>query len=169
MMMMYKRKWVESKTNLDPSQLSSLASIDMPIVQPQGDQLLQAGVDLLMHRRVLRRDLGQLLKQPRPAVKVVALCVLQTLAVVCRCLLCRLERVALRLCRPCALHRLVTRGAQHSLLAGCSCVLLLRCRRCRGIYGGRLWRARSLRGCIVVNSTHVVEEIPATWESVSRY
>ena len=67
----------------------------MSIAKSQGDQLLQTSVDLVVHRRVLRGDLIQLLEQPRAAVVVASLSVLEPLAVVRGRLLRRLERVGL--------------------------------------------------------------------------
>lgn len=96
---------------LDTSQLSSLTSINMSITQPQGDQLLQTSINLLMHRRVMRRDLRQLLQQPRATIIVITLRVLESLAVMRRRLLCGFKRVVLRLGRARALHRLVARGS----------------------------------------------------------
>lgn len=59
----------------------STAGFQLPVVQTQGDQFLKAGIDLLMHGRVLRGDIAQFFQQTGPAVIVVPLRILQPLAV----------------------------------------------------------------------------------------
>lgn len=54
----------------------------MAVVQSQGNKLLKASIHLLMHSGILRHDLANLLEQPRTAVVVVALRILQALSVV---------------------------------------------------------------------------------------
>jgi hypothetical protein len=38
----------------------------------------------------------------------------------------------------------------------------------RGGSGGGLWGAKTLRGLVVVHTTHVVEQVPSTGKSISR-
>lgn len=54
-------EWKDSSKAI--SQLSRrLTRLDMPITQSQGNQLLQTSIDLVMHRRVLRRGLVEFLE-----------------------------------------------------------------------------------------------------------
>lgn len=57
------------------------AGFQLPVVQAQCDEFLKAGIDLLMHGRILRGDIAQLLQQAGSAVVVVPLRILQPLAV----------------------------------------------------------------------------------------
>lgn len=59
---------------------NSLAGLDVTVVQAQGEKLLQARIDLLVHGSVLWGDLAQVLQQTLTTLVVVALCVLQALA-----------------------------------------------------------------------------------------
>lgn len=87
----------------------------MAVVQSQGNKFLKAGIHLLMHSGILRHDLANLLEQPRAAVVIVALRVLQALSMVRGGLVGSLNRAGLR-GRPGALHGCCARGAEHALL-----------------------------------------------------
>lgn len=56
--------------------LRNLAGIDATVVDPQGIKLLKAGIDLLMHRGILRGDLAEILEQALTALVVVPFSVL---------------------------------------------------------------------------------------------
>lgn len=143
---------------------SSLAGFDVTVVQSQGDQLLKASIDLLMHGRILGSDVAEFLKQPRTAVVVVPLGILEPLVVVVGGLLGSLQGIRLRVGGSRSLHCLRTGGTVDPPLAS-SCLLLLGSLNTRR---GVLRRTGSLRRRIVVNTTHMVEEVPSTRESISR-
>lgn len=65
---------------------NSLAGFDVAVIQAQGEQLLKAGIDLLVHGGVLRRDIAELIDESLTALVVVALCVLQPLIMLCAAL-----------------------------------------------------------------------------------
>lgn len=137
----------------------------MAVVQSQGNKLLKASIHLLMHSGILRHDLANLLEQPRTAVVVVALRILQALSVVRGGLVGSLDGTGLR-GRPGALHGCCARGAEHALLTA-QVLLPLGCvARGRGGRGG-LGRAGVLGGSVVVDSAHVVVEVPAAGEAVA--
>lgn len=142
----------------------SLAGFDVTVVQSQSDQFLKAGIDLVVHGGILRGDIAEFLEQARAAVVVVALGILEPLAVVACSLLESLRGTGLRVRGSGPLHCLRTRCTRHSALASAS-LLLFRGGNARGRV---FWRARSLGRGVVVNTTHVVEEVPSTGESISR-
>lgn len=144
--------------------------VDIPIIQSQGDELLKTGINLVMHGSVPGRDVGKLLEQPRAAVEVVPFGILESLAMVRSSLLGSLQGVGLGLSGSSPLHCLSPGGTEDSLLATDGGILFL-----GGLVGagggsdGRgLWGAGTLRGGVVVDSPHVVVEVPPTGESVSR-
>lgn len=141
----------------------SLAGFDVTVVQSQGDQLLKAGIDLVVHGGVLWDDAAELLQQAAAAVIVVAFRVLQSLSVVGRGLLDRLQRVGLGLSGAGALHGLrARRNPGNPALAS---VVLLLLGLATG--GGSIRGAQSVRRGVVVNPSHVVKKIPPTRESKS--
>lgn len=124
-----------------------LTSIDLPITQPQSDKLLKAGIHLLMHGSILGRDAADLLKQPRAAVEVVPLGILQSLAMVGSSLLGSLQGIGLGLSGSSPLHCLSSGGTKNPLLATDGGILFL-----RGLVGGAggshgrgLWGTGTLR------------------------
>lgn len=52
---------------------NSLAGLEVAVVQAQGKEFLEAGIDLVMHGSILRRDSGQILEKTLTALVVVAL------------------------------------------------------------------------------------------------
>jgi len=143
----------------------SLTGLNMPVVQSQGNKLLKAGINLLMHSGILRHDLANLLEQPRAAVVIVALCVLQALSVVRGGLVGSLNGAGLR-GRPGTLHGGCSRGTEHALLAA-QVLLFLGCMAGGGGCGRGLGGAGVLGGSVVVDSAHVVIEVPAAGEAVA--
>lgn len=142
----------------------SLAGFNVAVVESKGNELLKAGIDLLMHGRILGRDVGELLKQPGPAVVVVSLRILESLVVVSRSLLGSLERVGLGLGGTSALHGGGASDPSNSTLASARLLLL-----------GRSSGRGSIRGAVpvrrgkVVHTSHVVEQIPPAGESVAGH
>lgn len=96
---------------------NSLAGLNVAVVQAQGEKLLKASIDLLMHGSVLWGDFAQFLKQTLTALVVVAFCVLQALAMLRGCLGC-LDGSSLGMDRAGALHRRRWGDAWNSPLAG---------------------------------------------------
>lgn len=148
-----------------------LTSVDLPITQPQSDELLKAGINLLMHGGIPGRDIPELLEQPRAAVEVVPFGILQSLAMVGSSLLGSFQGVGLGLSGSSPLHCLSSGGAQNALLATDGGILFLRglvIGGAGGSHGRGLWGTGTLRRGVVVHSPHVVVEIPPTGKSVSR-
>lgn len=143
----------------------SRTGFELTVADSQGDELLKAGIDLLVHGRVLGSDVSQLLKQARAAVVVVALRILEPLPM--------LGSVGLNagsLGRS-GLGALHSRGTAYGLgdppLAHAGTVLFLACGdRATGSCGFR--GAGLIRGSVVVDTLHVVKKVPATGESKSR-
>lgn len=132
------------------SQLSCcLTSIDLPITQPQSDELLKAGIHLLMHGGIPGRDIAELLKQPRAAVEVVPFGILQSLAMVGSSLLGSLQGVGLGMSGSSPLHCLSSRGTENPLLAADGSILFLGGSLVIGGAGGShgrgLWGTGTLR------------------------
>lgn len=144
---------------------NGLAGLDMTVVQAEGEEFLKAGIDLLVHRGVLRGNLAELLEQPRATLVVVPLGVLQALAML-RAGLGGLDGTGLGMDRAGALHGRGRGGARDSSLLAVDRLLLLG----RGGAGWRrLGRAVALRGRVVVHPPHVVEQVPSTRESISGH
>lgn len=100
-----------------------------------------------MHGSILGRDAADLLKQPRAAVEVVPLGILQSLAMVGSSLLGSLQGIGLGLSGSSPLHCLSSGGTKNPLLATDGGILFL-----RGLVGGAggshgrgLWRTGTLR------------------------
>lgn len=140
----------------------SLAGFNVAVVKSKCNELLKAGIDLLMHGRILGRDVGEFLEQPGPAVVVVSLRILESLVVMSRSLLGSLERVGLGLGGTSALHGGGSSDTSNSALA--SARLLLG----RSSSGGSIRGAVPVRRGKVVHTSHVVEQIPSAGESVTR-
>lgn len=143
---------------------NGLAGIDVAVVQTKGEQLLKAGIDLLVHRGVLGCDLAEILQQTRATLVVVALGVLQTLAMLCSG---GFEGTGLGMNGASALHgrgRSGIRDASSSLAAGSVLLLGWWSDAGRRSLGG----AVALRGSVVVDSPHVVVQVPSTRESKSN-
>jgi hypothetical protein len=135
----------------------------MTVVQSESDQLLKAGIGLLVHRGILGSDVAQLLEETGAAVVIVPFRVLEPLIVVGWGLLDRLEGVALGLAGASALHGLSARDASHPTLASGGLLLL----RSLADSGGSVRRARTVRRSIVVDTPHVVKKVPSAGESIS--
>jgi hypothetical protein len=95
----------------------SLAGFNVTVVQSQSDQFLKAGIDLVVHGRILRGDVAEFLEQARAAVEVVSLGILEPLAVVACGLLESLQGAGLRVRGSRPLHCLRTRCTSDSPLA----------------------------------------------------
>lgn len=153
-----------------------MAGLEVAVLQAEGVQFLQTGIDLLMHGSILGSDIGEFIDQTSAHLVVVTLGVLETLAVLGRGL-GSLGGASLGVDRASALHSRGRGGARDpSSLA---------VRRGRG--GGRLlllgWSARrglrrtglgaglgsgTFAGDVVVDTLHVVVQVPSTGESKSR-
>lgn len=144
-----------------------LAGLDLTEVQAEGEQLLEAGVDLLMHGDILGVDLGKFLDQTGAAGVVVVLGCAQALSMLGGSL-GSLDGTGVGVDGAGALHGWGRgRTCDASSLAAGS--------RGRGIlllgWNGNwrsLGRAVALGGDVIVDTTHVVVQVPSTWESISR-
>lgn len=150
-----------------------MAGLEVAVLQTEGVQLLKAGIDLLMHRGILGGDLGQFINQTGTALVVVALRVLETLAVLGRGL-GSLGGTSVGVNRAGALHVRGRGGTRDpsSLAVGRGGILLLGRDARRSLRGAGL-RARlgsgPLARNVVVNTFHVVMQVPSTGESKSRH
>lgn len=142
--------------------MGNLAGIDAAVVDSKGVQLLKAGIDLLVHRGILRGDLPELLQQTFAALIVVPLSILQALSELGIGLV-DLGRSVLGVDRAGALHggRRGRAGNSTSLAAG-SLLLLGWGAGWRG-----LWGAESLGGLVIMHTSHVVIKVPSTGKSIS--
>lgn len=109
----------------------------MTVVQTQGDQFLEAGIDLFVYGWILRGDVTNLLEQARAAVIVVPLRILQPLSEVGSSM-GSLQGVRLGVSRAGTLHCLGCGWPRDLPLA--HSILLLRIEDTRG----GLWRAGAL-------------------------
>lgn len=143
------RKFANNLCTNSVSQFSCcLTSIDLAITQSQSDELLKAGIHLLMHGGIPGCDVAELLEQPRAAVEVVPLGILQSLAMVSSSLLGSLQGIGLGLSGPSPLHRLSSGGTENPLLAPDGGILFLRgglVGGAGGSHGRGLWGTGTLR------------------------
>jgi hypothetical protein len=139
-----------------------LTGLDMPIIQSERDQLLEASIDFLVHGRILGRNVTKLLEQSAPAVVVIRFGSQKPLTVVAGSL-ARFHGICLRVDRPGPLHGLSSRGASHSSLT--SGILSLPRSLTAGWGGVR--RTGPLRRRIVMDPPHMVKKIPPAGKSVS--
>lgn len=152
---------------LNPSRQSighvrnSLAGLNLAVVQTQGEQLLETGVDLVVHGSIPRRDVTQLLQQTRAALDEVLLGILEALSKAGGSL-GGLDGASLGVDGAGALHGGSRGGTGDSSLAASGLLLLDLTSARRG-----LRRAVALGGGIVVHTTHVVVKVPSPWESIS--
>jgi hypothetical protein len=139
-----------------------VAGLDVAVVQTQGEELLEAGIDRLMHGSILRGDVTELLKQTRAAPVVVLLGVLETLFKASGGSHIGLDGACLGLDGAGTLHGGGRGDTGDSPLAGSGFLLLNLTGTGRG-----LRRAVALGGGIVVHAAHVVVEVPSPWESIA--
>lgn len=145
----------------------------MAVLQTQSVQFLQTGVDLLMHGGVLGGNLGEFINQTGAALVVVPLGVLETLAILGSSL-GSLVGTGLRVNRAGTLHSRGRGGARNpSSLAARGGGILLLGRSARGGLGGAGLgsglRSGTLAGNVVVDTLHMVVQVPSTRESKSGY
>lgn len=141
-----------------------LTGFNVAVIQAKGNQFLEAGIDLLMHGCVLGSDIGQFLKQTGATIIVIALCVLQPLAIL-RC--ASLGRAGLRVHGAGALHALARGGACDFPFAVAGGLLFLVLGLLRTGWRGRLRGTVPLGRGVVVHPPHVVVQVPSSWESES--
>lgn len=143
-----------------------LAGLDLTEIQAESEQLLEAGVDLLVHGNILGVDLGEFIDQTRAASVVVVLGCAQALSMLGG-ILGSLNRTGVGVDGAGALHGWGRGGTRDTspLAAGSRGrgILLLGWNGDRGSLG----RAVALGGDVVVDTTHVVVQVPSTWESIS--
>lgn len=141
---------------------NGLAGLSLTVGDPEGNELLEAGVNLVVHGRILGTDVAKLLKEATVAVIVVPFSGLDVLAVVGSGLLEGLQWVCLGLGGASSLHGLSSADTSDSALASSGFLLF-------GLIGGgrSIRGAGALRGSVVVDSPHVVKEIPTAGETVS--
>lgn len=140
---------------------NSLASLDVAVVQAQSKQFLETGVDSLVHGGILGSDVGQLFQQADTALVVVPLGSLETLTEVRRGL-GGLDRTSLGVDGASALHSRGRSGTSDSPLTASGFLLLD-----LASAGRSLGRAVALGGGIVVDTAHVVVEVPSPGESIA--
>lgn len=141
---------------------NGLAGLSLTVGDPEGNELLEAGINLVVHGRILGADVAELLKETSVAVIVVPFSGLDVLTVVGSGLLEGLQWVCLGLGGAGSLHGLSTADTSDSALASSGFLFF-------GLVGGggSIRGAGALRGSVVVDSPHVVKEIPAAGEAVS--
>lgn len=142
---------------------NSLAGFNVAVVQAQSEQFLETGIHLLMHGDILRGDITQFLKQTRTTLVVVVLCILKTLPKGSGSL-GSLDRTSLGVNGAGTLHSRGRSGTGDSPLATGGFLLLDLASTGRGLRG-----AVALGSGVVVDTTHVVVEVPSPWESISWY
>lgn len=152
---------------------NGIASLEVAVLQTQGVQFLQTGVDLLVHGGILGGNLGEFINQTGAALIVVPLGVLETLAVLGSSL-GSLAGTGLGVNRAGTLHSRGRGGARNpsSLAAGSRRILLLGWSTGRGLGGAGLGSglgSGTLAGNVVVDTLHVVVQVPSTGESKSGY
>lgn len=133
----------------------------MAVVQSKRDQFLEASIDLFMHSRILWRDVAKLFKQSGATVKIIALCVQESLSIMRR--VSRLPGTCLGLVGASPLHHL---SSSHSIDASLACRRLLSLSSFSN-GGGVLRRTKLLYGSEVVDSPHMVKKIPPAGKPVS--
>lgn len=152
---------------------NGIAGLKVAVLQTQGVQFLKTGVDLLMHGGILGGNLGEFVDQTGAALVVVALGVLETLAVLGNSLV-SLVGTGLGVNRAGTLHSWGRGGARNpsSLTVGSRRILLLGWSTGRGLgragLGSRLGSG-TVAGNVVVDALHVVVQVPSTGESKSGY
>ena len=151
---------------LNPSRQSighvgnSLAGLNLAVIQTQGVQFLETGIDLLVHDGILGGDGTQLLEHTRAALEEVLLGVLEVLAKTSGSLAS--FGAGLGVDGTSTLHGGRRGGTGDSSLAASGLLLLDLTSTGRG-----LGRAVALGGSIIVHATHVVVQVPSPWESIS--
>lgn len=82
---------------------NGVAGLEVAVLQAQGVQFLHTGIDLLVHGGILRGNPGEFINQTSPALVIVPLGVLETLAILSRAL-GSLAGTSLGVHRSCTLH-----------------------------------------------------------------
>lgn len=141
---------------------NGLTGLSLTVGDPERNELLEAGINLVVHGRILGANVAELLKEASVAVIIVPFSGLNVLTVVGSGLLEGLQWVCLGLGGASSLHGLSTADTSDSALASSGFLLFGLIRGGRSIRG-----AGALRGSVVVDSPHVVKEIPAAGETVS--
>lgn len=140
---------------------NSPAGLNMAVVQTQGEQFLETGVDLLVHGGILRGNVAKLLQQTRAALEEVLLGILEALSKASGSL-GGLNGAGLGVDGASALHGGSWSGTGDSSLAASGFLLLDLTSAGRG-----LGRAVAFGSGIVMHATHVVVKVPSPWESIS--
>jgi hypothetical protein len=139
------------------------AGFKLAIIQSQSNELLKAGIDLLMHRGILRSNRADRLEKSRTAVVVIPFRSLESLSVVCRSVR-RLRRIPLRGGGTASLNRLTTDSSSPGNFSLAHGILLL---GALAASGGCLRGTGLFRRSEVVNPLHMIEKVPSAGKSIS--